>query len=561
MGLNRFFLIALFIPAMAVSCIKSIDDNVDKSIDASTGEYPTQSSKVILLNVSPADFVSSKSSFIANQDETEFRTEWVNGDKILVNYTFNGEPGSAVAVKTDAGFEAELPDERGDWTYTLVYGDFDDDTGLLDFNNFRTEFSYGEVYDVMASDLISVENALPGKDENGENLDFHLKRLTSTLLFHLSSEISAEVQSVSLEIEGDFPIGSKTLSIGQIEGESILQISEMDKYNSITLAAPDGTSAEDFTVAFNLLPVSFNSLHLIVELDNGTILGLKRLVGGRYEQGEMYYVRKMLSVEESNEYHLAMKCGDFTTRNFFDGTVGNEWYDFGGYLDVEDTKSSIGDVYGEIVTIEFAAGDLFDVFNGSVKEQFVANSKGHNIGITGRIKPADSFHVLYPSDSDSRMSSNRIHTSIPSEQTLDERGVDPKALLCACICPATSYISNQMYQLCAMLRFTTDFQWKKLIISTGEDNPLAGDIIIRFVDSVPYAEPDNNPASTITVHNPYYYATGRTYSVCLMPMLYTTGLNLTFFDEDDRQIATRTVGATGVQFNAAEALVIGEITQ
>lgn len=557
MGLKKFILIALLIQAMAVSCIKSIDEN----IDTDTGVYPTLSLTPILLNVSPADFASSKSSFIANQDETEFRTEWENGDRILVNYTFNGTPGKAVAVRTDAGFEVELPDGQGDWTYTLVYGDFDDDTGLLDFNNFRTAFSYGDFYDVMASDPISVENALPGKDENGESLDFHLKRLTATLYFHLSSEISAEVQSVSLEIEGDFPIGSKILSIGQIEGESILQISEKDKYNSITLSAPDGTSTEDFTVAFNLLPVSFNSLHLIVELDNGTILGLKRLIGGRYEQGEVYYVRKMLSVEESNEYHLAVKCGDFTTRDFFDGTVGNEWYDFGGNLDVEETKSSIGDVYAEMVTIEFAADDLFDVFNASDKKQFVASGSGHSINIVGRIKPSDSFFVLYPSDSESHKSSSMIYTSIPSEQTLDERGVDPKALLCACICPATSYISNQMYQLCAMLRFTTDFQWTKLLVSTVGNDPLAGGILIRFVDSVPYVEPDNNPASTITVHNPYYYDTNRTHSICIMPMLYTTGLNLTFFDEDDRQIATRTVGATGVQFNAAEALVIGKITQ
>lgn len=249
---------------------------------------------------------------LITEDEKTFKSAWVDGDALSVEYSNDNETVDAItsgvisATWTTDHFEANLPKYRGVWFYDALYPAPNAEK-KVDFGSARTQngSDYNSKYDLMKGGAIA-ENADAGKTADGQNIVFNMTRQTAIAYFHLTSTLDEEVVSAKLSVEGngaylstsDVQIGkdnkgntsyAQGYAFTETEGVASKEISL-----TFTGTAP---KTSDFKLWFNVLPTNYDKMTLTVETANHT-LTISRTAADNYAAGKLYKVVKTISADK-----------------------------------------------------------------------------------------------------------------------------------------------------------------------------------------------------------------------------------------------------------------------
>ena len=246
-----------------------------------------------------ASIESATKATLTTTDELTFKSAWENGDALSVEYISPETADNKIITATWNGtsFEAKgLPNETGAWDYTACYPKPDEKDNHIDFGANRTQKgnAYNSIYDVMIGNK-STKNSAAGKDDDGSNIVFNMKRQTAVAYFHLTGGPAEEqLVSATLSVEGGF-IASQHAYISNFALAPSQDLSE------ITITFDEGTApkASDFQLWFNVLPTKYTKMTLTVETANHTMT-ISRTANAedKYEAGKLYKVVKEISAEK-----------------------------------------------------------------------------------------------------------------------------------------------------------------------------------------------------------------------------------------------------------------------
>ena len=252
-------------------------------------EENTPVSKTIKLNFAAetVDPAASKATLTPNDGETAFDAAWENSDKIGICARLEGEVynGNVLGTWNGSAFTTAFEGDDGvEMSFVGVYPY--DECGEIGFGSNRVQNGndFNSAYDVMKSD------AVPATLTEDATIVLPMHRQTAIAYFHLTGTPAEgeTIQSATLTIDADEDSPAK------IAGYVIYTDGEIEtdgKSNSITITFADGTnpSADDFTLWFNVLPVSYKTLKLEVTTENYT-LTINNSNAGSYAAGKLYKV-------------------------------------------------------------------------------------------------------------------------------------------------------------------------------------------------------------------------------------------------------------------------------
>lgn len=244
-----------------------------------------------------ATIESATKATLTTTDELTFKSAWENGDVLSVEYISPETADNKIITATWNGtsFEAKgLPNETGAWDYTACYPKPDEDDNHIDFGANRTQKgnAYNSIYDVMIGNK-STKNSAAGKDDDGSDIVFNMKRQTAVAYFHLTGGPAEEqLVSATLSVEGGF-IASQHAYI------SNFAFAPSQDLNEITITFDEGTApkASDFQLWFNVLPTKYTKMTLAVET-TGHTMTISRTAADMYEAGKLYKVVKAIPAEK-----------------------------------------------------------------------------------------------------------------------------------------------------------------------------------------------------------------------------------------------------------------------
>lgn len=244
-----------------------------------------------------ATIESATKATLTTTDELTFKSAWENGDVLSVEYISPETADNKIITATWNGtsFEAKgLPNETGAWDYTACYPKPDEDDNHIDFGANRTQKgnAYNSIYDVMIGNK-STKNSAAGKDDDGSDIVFNMKRQTAVAYFHLTGGPAEEqLVSATLSVEGGF-IASQHAYI------SNFAFAPSQDLNEITITFDEGTApkASDFQLWFNVLPTNYTKMTLTVET-TGHTMTISRTAADMYEAGKLYKVVKAIPAEK-----------------------------------------------------------------------------------------------------------------------------------------------------------------------------------------------------------------------------------------------------------------------
>lgn len=234
-----------------------------------------------------ATIESATKATLTTTDELTFKSAWENGDVLSVEYISPETTDNKIITATWNGtsFEAKgLPNETGAWDYTACYPKPDEDDNHIDFGANRTQKgnAYNSIYDVMIGNK-STKNSAAGKDDDGSDIVFNMKRQTAVAYFHLTGGPAEEqLVSATLSVEGGF-IASQHAYI------SNFAFAPSQDLNEITITFDEGTApkASDFQLWFNVLPTNYTKMTLTVET-TGHKLTLNNKTAGEFKAENLY---------------------------------------------------------------------------------------------------------------------------------------------------------------------------------------------------------------------------------------------------------------------------------
>lgn len=139
---------------------------------------------------------------------------------------------------------------------------------------------YNGDYDIMVSDKTAVN--FGATESNAVTVVLPMKRQTSIAYFHIKSELNEKIVSATLTTgEGEFIAASNANLSG--DGFSIV---DGCGENSITLLIEGDMYSSDFKLWFNVLPVNYTSMKLVVETENHSFTMSKKAAGS-WKAGEL----------------------------------------------------------------------------------------------------------------------------------------------------------------------------------------------------------------------------------------------------------------------------------
>lgn len=251
---------------------------------------------------------------LTTEDEMTFKAAWETGDKMDVAISGTPEGGLVQANWTGSVFEMSIPTQCvgviGNWTYTAYYP-----STSVPFGNNRTQKGnlYASEYDVMYG-YKQVENNACGLDEDSNQLEIPMDRMSSILYFHLSSDLEEALRSATLTVaEGTIAAESVSCVAGDLAPES-----GKTTYNNITITFEEGNapSANDFCLWYNILPGATKGLTLTVTTVSGKTATISNPNGKTYAAGKLNKVVKSVTFESAPFFYESF---DQT-----DGTGGND---------------------------------------------------------------------------------------------------------------------------------------------------------------------------------------------------------------------------------------------
>lgn len=267
----------LAIASMAfVGCQQEIKEEINPAKNTITLNFAAET----------VDPTSSKASLTPNEDETAFAAAWENNDKIGISAaSASGEINNVMGTWTGSAFSTDFEGSLGDEMSFVGVFPYNEE-GEIEFGSGRVQNGndYNSAYDVMKSE------AVPAALTENATIVLPMHRQTAIAYFHLTGTPAEgeTVQSATLTIDADENEPAK------IAGDIIYvggEIATEGTSNSITITFAEGTnpSAGDFTLWFNVLPVSYKTLKLEVTTENYT-LTINNTNPGSYEAGKLYKV-------------------------------------------------------------------------------------------------------------------------------------------------------------------------------------------------------------------------------------------------------------------------------
>lgn len=268
-----------------------------------------------------ATIESATKATLTTTDELTFKSAWENGDVLSVEYISPETADNKIITATWNGtsFEAKgLPNETGAWDYTACYPKPDEDDNHIDFGANRTQKgnAYNSIYDVMIGNK-STKNSAAGKDDDGSDIVFNMKRQTAVAYFHLTGGPAEEqLVSATLSVEGGF-IASQHAYI------SNFAFAPSQDLNEITITFDEGTApkASDFQLWFNVLPTNYTKMTLTVET-TGHKLTLNNKTAGEFKVENLY---KTVLTPEAGKW-IPKSTPESTDFSRFTGPIEEGYY-------------------------------------------------------------------------------------------------------------------------------------------------------------------------------------------------------------------------------------------
>lgn len=228
---------------------------------------------------------ATKAALTPNEGETAFEATWSAGDAIRVDYyaiDYSDEvyEDTVEAIWDGSAFSAVLPDVTGLWEYRACYPYPEE--GALSFGSYReqTGKEYNSMYDIMMSSAVGTSDAAAGKTESGANVVFPMERQTAIVRFHFTGTTTDAITCASLSVSGGaICAGEVSLSPSEVSFE--------DTGSRIDLF-PEGLTADDIVLWFNVLPGSFDSLTIKVETATEHFTFTRG--AGSFEKGVLYNI-------------------------------------------------------------------------------------------------------------------------------------------------------------------------------------------------------------------------------------------------------------------------------
>lgn len=277
----------LFIAAIAAFGLASCSQELDQQIQTPQGNLVT-----VNFGAEAAIEGATKATLTPNGDDTFFKSAWVNGDELGVQYYNDGMAEAQVVHatwnETSYSFSTALPEFTGRWIYRAAYPAPEAD-GSVEFGSSRTQKgnAYNSKYDLMRGSVMT--EAPAGKTDEGKDIIFDMTRETAIAYFHFTSKLAEKVVSAKLSVTG----GSIANSSVTTADHSSFVFSDDKPLNEITITFEEGTApdATDFKLWYNVRPTSYSSMTLEVET-TGHKMTISRNSNGAYEPGRLYKVVK-----------------------------------------------------------------------------------------------------------------------------------------------------------------------------------------------------------------------------------------------------------------------------
>lgn len=280
----------LFIAAIAAFGLASCSQELDQQIQTPQGNLVT-----VNFGAEAAIEGATKATLTPNGDDTFFKSAWVNGDVLGVQYYNDGMEGGEAQVvhatwnETSYSFSTALPEFTGRWIYRAAYP-APEANGSVEFGSSRTQKgnNYNSKYDLMRGTIMTDE-APAGKTDDGKDIIFDMTRETAIAYFHFTSKLAEKVVSAKLSVTG----GSIANSSVTTAYHSSFVFSNDKPLNEITITFEEGTApdATDFKLWYNVCPTIYSSMTLEVET-TGHKMTISRDSDGAYKPGRLYKVVK-----------------------------------------------------------------------------------------------------------------------------------------------------------------------------------------------------------------------------------------------------------------------------
>lgn len=263
---SRFKILSLA-AIFAVSLVACSRDNIENPNDNEGGTTVGEAVTVFFgaeAETPAQETVNVKVTLDPAENETVFKSAWENDDQVTLQYCLEGQDRKwAEATWKDSHFQAELDySGKGKWTYNAVYPRPSDNSFEFGSNRTQNGNTYNSKYDLMLA-TASLSNSAAGKDDEGNEIKFLMKRKTALAYFHYTSSLDEKITSATLTVKD----GTIACAKATIDSEDFANgFTFEDRTSSITITFEEDSapSAKDFTLWFNVLPTDFTQAILEV---------------------------------------------------------------------------------------------------------------------------------------------------------------------------------------------------------------------------------------------------------------------------------------------------------
>lgn len=260
-------------------------------------------------------------------DGAKFTTAWDANDALKIWSVVPGltyGQGADFAFKDDTKkFGGTLPSsETGAWKYSAFYpqsatAKSDQNMAYVPFGNARRQNgnTFNSAYDAMVAVPVTTTDAAPGRDDDGNQINFKMHRVTTILMLDLSSAANASEKVQSVRLEADKAISSKSVmfkhNVDMTNGFDLANVgakldsdNAIPQTNSITLFFEEGTAptVADLDAYFNLIPGTYTNFDVTVTTEAHKAQ-FSFTPAGEYVAGDLY--RKTYAIQESDWSALA----------------------------------------------------------------------------------------------------------------------------------------------------------------------------------------------------------------------------------------------------------------
>lgn len=255
-------------------------------------------------------------------DGAKFTTAWDANDALKIWSVVPGltyGQGADFAFKDDTKkFGGTLPSsETGAWKYSAFYpqsatAKSDQNMAYVPFGNARRQNgnTFNSACDAMVAVPVTTTNAAPGRDDDGNQINFKMHRVTTILMLDLSSAANASEKVQSVRLEADKAISSKSVmfkhNVDMTDGFDLANVgakldsdNAIPQTNSITLFFEEGTAptVADLDAYFNLIPGTYSNFDVTVTTEAHKAQ-FSFTPAGEYVAGDLY--RKTYAIQEAD---------------------------------------------------------------------------------------------------------------------------------------------------------------------------------------------------------------------------------------------------------------------